>query len=112
MSTTTKCCKSGWRMCKDGQWKLLIARGKRQRIQDLDPQTGETITRLRFIPPLVGPSCIFVNQQKLKEYRNKRLRLNESDPAQLCNQCNTITINADVCPRCQTLLINDFEQTL
>lgn len=106
-----KCCKSGWRLCKNGQWKFLIARGRRQRIQDVDPQTGEQTTRIRFIPPAVGPACIWVTQEKLREYRNKRLKItdtsaNANGAAQLCNQCNNIAINTDICPHCQTLLIN------
>lgn len=104
--TNIKCCKSGWRMCKNGQWKFLISRGKRQRISEVDLTTGQRITSTRFIPPSAGPSCIWVTQEKLREYRNKRLRISNSEPAQLCDQCNAITFNSDVCPHCQTVLVN------
>lgn len=109
-TTKTKCCKSGWRMCKDGKWKLLIPRGRPQRLIDVDPVTGQETTRLRFIPPTVGPPCYWVTQQQLQQMRNRRFNKgrniqNDSSPAQMCNQCNSIAIDADVCPKCQTVLI-------
>lgn len=101
--TTRKCCKSGWRMCKTGEWKFLIPRGKRQIIhREID---GRIEKESIWIPSTNGPPCIWLTVDQYQ--KGKRKRSNASEIGQICTDCGTnvsVSHNSDVCPSCQTLL--------
>lgn len=104
VSSRTKCCKSGWRLCKKGEWKFLVPRGKRQIVQR--EVNGKIEKESIWIPSPSGPPCIWISIEQYQSGKRKR-RMRSLEIGQICSDCGTnvsVSHNSDVCPSCQTLL--------
>ena len=103
-ASVVKCCKSGWRMCKNGQWKFLLPRGKK-RIVSLYIN-GETIRRKVWIPASEGPPCVWLSLDQMNR-KNNKLIASVAPALQICDDCGTYAPpnSNDCCPKCQKSLM-------